>query len=258
MFFRAISKRTIAIAISGFVALALTASFADDLLPQDSPVDAATAPLVETPTVTIPAADTTTVVTEPESATAAETISNSRIANPVQSPAPQIDDSGSSIETITIPTLIDPQPRILLRVPLSMSVDPRAHSYQTSAIHFTDSHTLLACFVGHGVGFDVGTLNALDNMDSENFIVEGDRTPFLRVSGTSGAIAALLRANGGVRIFTSSGAIAGRAFTFSLTALNFASTDSAYCGASKAVSTSVFSPLKIDLGLVKGQGSLKK
>jgi hypothetical protein len=258
MRFRNLSRRTIAIAVAGFFTLALTASFADNLLPQDSPVEANTAPLVDTPTAVIPAADTSTATLPPETSTAAETISNSKVANPVQSPAPKVDNAGSSIETITIPTLIDPQPRITLRVPLSMTVDPRAHSYQTSAIQFADSHILLACFIGHGVGFDVGTLNTLDNLDSDNFIVDGDRTPFLRVSGTSGAIAALLRANGGVRIFTSSGAIAGRAFTFSLTALNFASTDSSYCGASKAVSTSVFSPLKIDLGLVKGQGSLKK
>ena len=257
MWMRDFNKRSVAIGVAGFVLLALTASFADDLVPQDSPIEAATAPLVETPTVTLPATDTSTVVVAEETVTAAESISVSRVANPVQSPAAQIDDLGSAIETITIPTLIEPQPRIVLKVPLSMGVDPRARSYQTGAFQFADRHILLACFVGHGVGFDVGSTNALDNLSTDNFIVEGDRTPFLRVSGTSGAISALLKANGGVRIFTSSGAIAGRAFTISLTALNFASTEASYCGASRATSTSVFTPLQIDLGIVKGGGTLK-
>jgi hypothetical protein len=250
------NKRTVALGVTGFILLALTASFADDLIPQDSPIEATTAPLVETTTVITPP-DTTTVVVEPETQTAAEAISTSRVATPVQSSVPQIDDVDSTEETATVPTLIDPQPKITLKLPLAISIDPRAHSYQTSAIHFASNHILLACFVGHGVGFDVGSFNTLDNLDTENFIVEGDRTPSLRISGTSGAIAALLQANGGVRIFTSNGALAGRAFTFSLTALNSASTDSTYCGASKASSTSVFSPLKIDLGIVKGGGKLK-
>lgn len=251
------NKRTVALGVFGFILLALSASFAADLIPQDSPVEATTAPMVETPTV-ITEPETTTVSAAPETITAAETVSNSRVAIPAQSPSPQVDNVGSKQETITIPTLIEPQPKITLKVPLAISIDPRAHSYQTSAIHFASSHLLLACFVGHGVGFDVGSSNAFDNLHTENFIVEGDRTPFLRVSGTSGAIDALLRANGGVRIFTSSSALAGRAFTFSLTALNFASTDPTYCGASKATSTSVFTPLQIDLGIVKGGGTLKK
>jgi hypothetical protein len=253
---QSLSRKTIALAISGLVAVTLTAAFAADLVPQDSKAEPPTAPIIETETALDSGADTATVLVE--TLTVAESIASSRIAAPSPSPTPSKSaEVESMLDTTTVPVVIDPQPHIRVHIPIAIGVDPRSHSYQLGGIDFSGAAIYLACFSGHGVGFDAGTVNGLDNLSSQNFIVEGDRTPFLKVSGTGAAITALLRANGGVRIFTSNGALAGRAFTFSLTALNSPATNLEYCGASRATSTSVFSPLQIDLGIAKGSGTLK-
>jgi hypothetical protein len=253
---RSLSRKTIALVIAGLVAVTLTAAFAADLVPQDSQAEPPTAPITETETAAEQSVDTATVSVE--SQTVAETIASSRISSP--SPSPTSSKSAeveSKFDTTTVRVLIYPQPHITVHIPLSIGVDPRSHSYQLGGIDFSGAAIYLACFYGHGVGFDAGTSNGLDNVSSQNFLVEGDRTPFLKISGTGAAISALLRANGGVRIFTSSGALSGRTFTLSLTALNSPATNLEYCGASRATSTSVFSPLQIDLGIVKGSGTLK-
>ena len=254
-------KRTIVIALSGVIVLSLSAAFADNLLPQDSIVEAPTAPIDETQTVVDSVAETATVVLAPESQTAAETIGNSQIATPApvaKKSAPTPDETFTAVaETTTVPILINPQPNLTLRMPLSIGVDPRSRSYLMSSIEFRGALIYLACFTGASVVFDIGTTGVLDNFAGDNFIVEGDRTSKLLVSGSGAAIKALLQSSGGMRITSSSGALSGHALTLSLTALNRASTKSEYCGAAKAASTSVFSPLKIDLGITKGQGTLK-
>lgn len=267
--FHSARNRTIAIAIGGLVALTLSASFADDLIPQDSVVEAPTAPLVESPAPSLTPEETTTALAESESVTVAETIGNSPISTPrptpsaTNSPTPRPSattdpDLLAENETPTVDILISPQPRLTLHMPISLGIDPRSRSYLMNSIEFWGTSTYLACFNGYGVGFDVGTAGAIDDFGNDNFIVEGDRTANLRVSGTGAAIKSLLRTPGGIRINSSSGALAGHALSLSLTALTSAATDESYCGASKATSTSVFLPLKIDLGLVKGQGTLKK
>jgi len=259
--YRNLRTKTIVIALSGVVALGLSAAFADNLVPQDSAIEAPTAPIDETQTVVDSLPETPTVVMPPETQTAAQTIGSSPIASPAPSPSPSatVDEkTGEVVDTTTVPVLIDPQPRITLHMPLSVGVDPRSHSYLMSSIEFWGTPIYLACFTGHGVGIDVGSVGVFDNYASDNFIVECDRTPHLAISGTGPAIKALLRSHGGIRIFTSSGSLAGRGVSLSLTALNSAATDQKYCDAAKATSTSVFSPLQIDLGLVKGQGTLKK
>ena len=125
------------------------------------------------------------------------------------------------------------------------------------SIEFWGTSTYLACFSGQDVRFDIGTTGSVDDVDGDNFIVTGDRSGNLRVSGTGAAIKALLRTPGGIRIYSPNGALAGRTFDLSLTALTSASVESSYCGASRAASTSVFSPFQIDLGIVKGGGKLK-
>jgi len=258
-------NRTIAIAIGGLVALTLSAAFADDLIPQDSVIEAPTAPLVESPAPTLAPQETTTVLAESESVTVAQEIGNSPISTPRPTPSATPKPSATTDpdllienETPTVEILISPQPRLTLHMPISLGIDPRSRSYLMNSIEFWGTSTYLACFTGYGVGFDVGTSGAVDDFQNDNFIVEGDRTPNLKISGTGAAIKSLLRTPGGIRINSASGALAGHSLSLSLTALTSAATDQSYCGASKAMSTSVFLPLKIDLGLVKGQGTLKK
>jgi len=258
-------NRTIAIAIGGLVALTLSAAFADDLIPQDSVIEAPTAPLVESPAPTLAPQETTTVLAESESVTVAQEIGNSPISTPRPTPSPTPRPSTTADpdllaenETPTVEILISPQPRLTLHMPISLGIDPRSRSYLMNSIEFWGTSTYLACFTGYGVGFDVGTSGAIDDFQNDNFIVEGDRTPNLKISGTGAAIKSLLRTPGGIRINSASGALSGHSLSLSLTALTSAATDQSYCGASKATSTSVFLPLKIDLGLVKGQGTLKK
>jgi len=256
--FRNIRTRTIAIAIGGLVVLTLSASFADDLIPQDSSTDAPTAPIVETATPTLAPEDTSTVLQESDSVTVAETIANTPISTPRPSARPSVDpDSEIVSDTTTVEILISPQPRLILRVPLSIGIDPRSRSYLMGSIEFSGTNTYLACFSGQGLGFDVGTTGSVDDYESDNFIVTGDRSANLRISGTGAAIKALIRTPGGIRINAPEGALAGRTFSLSLTALTSASVDRSYCGESRATSTSIFSPIKIDLGIVKGSGKLK-
>ena len=263
--FHSARTRTIAIAIGGIVALTLSAAFADDLIPQDSVIEAPTAPLVESPAPTLAPQETTTVLAESESVTVAQEIGNSPISTPRPTPSPTPRPSTTADpdllaenETPTVEILISPQPRLTLHMPISLGIDPRSRSYLMNSIEFWGTSTYLACFTGYGVGFDVGTSGAVDDFQNDDFIVEGDRTPNLKISGTGAAIKSLLRTPGGIRINSASGALSGHSLSLSLTALTSAATDQSYCGASKATSTSVFLPLKIDLGLVKGQGTLKK
>jgi len=251
--------KTIAFAIGGLIALTLSASFADELIPQDSVVEAPTAPYEETLTPIVAPEDTSTVLAVVETVTVAETIGNSPIATPRATPqaSAQMEEELSESETPTVEILITPQPRLTLHMPPAIGIDPRSRSYLMGSIEFWGTSTYLACFTGSGVALDVGTYGAIDDFESENFIVQGDRSQNLMISGTGAAIKALLRTPGGIRIFNSSAGLSGRTFTLALTALTSASVDQSYCGASRAISTSFFSPLKIDLGIVKGSGTLK-
>jgi len=258
--FRNPRTKTNAIAIGGLIALTLSASFADELIPQDSVVEAPTAPYVETLTPTVASEESATVLAEVETVTVAETIGNSPIATPrptARASAAMEEDDLSESETPTVEILISPQPRITLRMPPAIGIDPRSRSHLMNSIEFWGTSTYLACFTGNGVAFDIGSYGALDDFEGENFIVAGDRTPNLKVSGTGAAIKALLRTPGGIRIFSSTAGLANRSFSLSLTALTSAAVDETYCGASRAMSTSIFSPLQIDLGIVKGGGKLK-
>ena len=251
--------KTIAIAIGGLIALTLSASFADELIPQDSVIEAPTAPYVETVTPTVAPDESATVLADVETETVAETIGNSPISTPRASARAlaAMEDETSESETPTVEILISPQPRITLHMPLSVGIDPRSRSHLMNSIEFWGTSTYLACFTGNGVRFDVGSYGASDDFEGDNFIVQGDRSQHVKISGTGAAIKALLRTPGGIRIFSSDAGLAGRTFTLSLTALTSAAVDEAYCGASRATSTSVFSPLQIDLGIVKGGGKLK-
>lgn len=248
--------KTIAFAIGGLIALTLSASFADELIPQDSVVEAPTAPYVETATPILAPEETTTALEVIETVTVAETIANTPISTS-RITAMAEEDELSESETPTVEILISPQPRLTLHLPASIGIDPRSRSHLMNSIEFWGTSTYLACFSGNGVAFDIGTSGALDDFESENFIVTGDRSSKLKVSSTGASIKALLRTPGGIRIYASNGGLANRSFTLSLTALTSPAVDEAYCGASRAASTSIFSPLQIDLGIVKGGGKLK-
>lgn len=160
-------------------------------------------------------------------------------------------------ETIVVPppiVLADDQ-AISYRIPTQVKVDPRSVTALLPGLQFSGGETLLLCVQGSGLRFDGASKGFVDDLASDEFIIEGDLTGSLRLSGSYDQVVAYLNSDSGLRAWSNSGAIAGKVMSLSLVALTGVSVDPGFCGQGKVQSVE-FRAIGLGMNTKKGGGRL--
>lgn len=133
------------------------------------------------------------------------------------------------IEPVAPPVEVAGEQGMQIRVPNSVKVDPRSVTALLPEIQVGGTENLLICLQGSGIRFDSGSKGFGDDIDGDEFKIEGDLTGSLRVSGSRGVVMGFLNSAGGLRVWSNGGAIAGKSWSISAVALTGVSVDEGFC-----------------------------
>lgn len=158
---------------------------------------------------------------------------------------------------------------IYLIAPKAVSVDPRAATTTLPAITVGSSETILLCAFSDKAIFHVPYVPyipvAIDpkkpELGSKNsFLIQGQGSTHLRISGPSYAVMSAFNGGNGMRITSASGAISGSQILLRFVNMSEPTLDGAFCGQSKVSNNRSISvrALGIDLHMVKADVNLKK
>ena len=176
-------------------------------------------------------------------------------------PAPEVLATDEEIElegaTAEVSVYIDEQPQFRMIAPASIPVDPRAKSAFIPRLQFSGAETVLACFNGNGIAFDVAQIRQNDDQNLGDYLIDGDQSSALRISGDIAVVRALINSGNVLFTYSSGAAIASKFFTLSLVALNEPSTDFELCSGARTSTSSVFRALGVAISTKKGGGALK-
>ncbi|MEJ6607526.1 MAG: hypothetical protein QNL07_06345 [Candidatus Planktophila sp.] len=251
-----LASRFIFLTISAGALVLISSAIADELnLISDSVQEEALAP----PEVEVVAISDTSTVTEElimETVTAVVTPEPEPVilAPVVITPEEDIELAGAAAE---VSVYIDDQPQFRMIAPASIPVDPRAKSAFIPRLQFSGAETVLACFNGNGIAFDIAQVRSNDDQNVGDYLIDGDQSSALRISGDIALVRALINSGNGLFTYSAGAAIAAKSFTFSLVALNEPSTDFELCSGARTSTSSVFRALGIAISTKKGGGSLK-
>jgi hypothetical protein len=177
--------------------------------------------------------------------------------------------STASPEPTPIPVHALANQSIYLIAPKAVSVDPRATTTTLPAITVGSSETILLCAFSDKAIFHVPYVPyipvAIDpkkpELGSKNsFLIQGQGTSHLRISGPSYAVMSAFNGGNGMRISSASGAISGSQILLRFVNMSEPTLDGAFCGQSKVSNNRSISvrALGIDLHMVKADVNLKK
>jgi hypothetical protein len=179
------------------------------------------------------------------------------------SPVIPSQDTEITYATTETETVVEAPPPIVLsgnqsistRIASVIKVDPRSVTALLPPVSFAGDESLLLCIEGGGLRFDGFNKGFADEIEEEEFLAQGDLTSSLRISGSYDRVVAYLNSDNGLRIWSNSGALAGKAFMISVVALTGPSVDASFCGQGKSQYVSVQS-IGLGMNTKKGGGRL--
>ena len=182
--------------------------------------------------------ETTTATTLPTSETQTVTStsepSDSESSNDSQ--AQDGDESNSEDEPSPTPPPPPPPPYatgsqdILITMPSSLRVDPRASTVFLPQSSFYSTNTLMICISSSILRFDLGQAGAIDDSDSEYLMLSGDLTNSVIIAGNSALVSSYLNSEKGLRLFRAGAGIAGYGAVFRFVDISEPSLDDTLCG----------------------------
>lgn len=209
-----------------------------------------------TPEVTASAFPSPTVENIP-SPSAEPVVIRPTIENTAPAPLPEPSDSATVVEIPPAPLEI--QPAYTLRIPRSVSVDPRAKSYLFPHIYAAtgdSSHATMVC-ISSSVNFDTRNKQSSQNSEDGADLISGDRSNFLMISASTARVVNLINSWQGLLVYLPNAGIANQSITFQFVAVTRPVIDPAFCSAARSVATTVIRPLGLGQSTVKGSGTLK-
>jgi hypothetical protein len=174
-------------------------------------------------------------------------------------PSQETEVTYATSETETVieapPIVLADNQSISSRIASVIKVDPRSVTALLPPVSFAGEETLLLCVQGGGLRFDGFTKGFADDITEEEFLSEGDLTSSLRMSGSYDRVVAYLNADNGLRIWSNSGALAGKSFSLSVASLTGPSVDPSFCGQGKTQYVFIQS-IGLGMNTKKGGGRL--
>lgn len=164
----------------------------------------------------------------------------------------------STMETETVaqapPIVVAADQTISSRIPSVIKVDPRSVTALLPAIAIAGEETLLLCVQGAGLRFDGLVKGFVDERMEDDFLADGDLTGSLRISGRYDQVVAYLNSDGGLRIWSNSGVVAGKTLSISVVALTGISVEQSFCNEGKSQNVAIQA---VGLGLNTKKGGVR-
>lgn len=253
-----ITSRFLAFTLFAAVISTIAPTLADELSSDPAMLE----PVVqvgESNTSTVIITETATVSPTAEATFSPEPqISRPAIAQPSDEPLTE----GSESATADMPGVpLETQTAYLIRVPVSVAVDPRAvnrfmpHIFAASkdpSVEYT-----MVCINGSGLRFDAKQKGAANNQVEGSELITGDLSGLLIVSAQTERAIELINSYQGLFLTSTGGGISGRSLTIRFVAVSKPVADPAFCGVARSGAVTTLRPLGLDLSTVKGGGTLK-
>jgi hypothetical protein len=205
-------------------------------------------------------------------------------ASPAQSAKPTVEPTVESSAESTVEPTVEPSEKptpkpipvhalanqsMYLIAPKQVSVDPRATTTTLPAITVGSSETLLLCAFSDKAIFHVPYIPyipvAIDPKKPElgsrnSFLIQGQGSSHLRISGPSYAVMSAFNGGNGMRITSSSRAISGGQILLRFVNMSEPSLDGSFCGQGSVSNNRSISirALGIDLQMLKADVNLKR
>lgn len=206
---------------------------------------------IETSTVTtLPSGETTTATTDSQNETSAseglEENSESEAEPTPPPPPPPPHATGSQDMLITMPS--------------SIRVDPRASTVFMPQSSFYSFNTLMACISSATLRFDLGQIGAVDDSEGEGLMLIGDQTNNVIIAGYPTLVNSFINSERGLRIFRTGGSVGAQVAVFRFVDISEPALDEMLCGDGDAGNNRYLQvvPLGLSQNITKAKVGLEK
>jgi hypothetical protein len=184
-------------------------------------------------------------------------------STPTPYASPVLVDTSTIAEMLTVisiketTTPLSVQPKFTIKVPATLTVDPRATTKFVPQIYFSGSEYVLACVTGSGVNLDIAGKRTTSDGTENGHIIVGDMTSALFVSGKTAEVLNLINSANGLFAYTPSGGIADRSVSIELVAMTHPGVKRSFCDSAKSSATLTFRSMGLGMDTTKSGITLK-
>jgi hypothetical protein len=186
-----------------------------------------------------------------------ETITQTVDVIPVDTQSINMAETLTSLSVQETATPITTQPKFSIKIPSSLTVDPRANSKFVPLIAISGSEYVLVCISGNGLNIDVSDKRVNSDNAGDGVVVVGDMTSSLFISGATSVVGAMLNSANGLMFYSNTGGVANRSVKIDLVAMTQPGVKRSYCEAARTSATVSLRSMGLDMGTVKNGITLK-
>ena len=172
-------------------------------------------------------------------------------------------DTSTIAETLTVlsvketTTPLSVQPKFVIKVPATLTIDPRATTKFIPTINLSGSEYVLACINGSGVNLDIAAKRQVSDGTTGGHIIVGDMTTALFVSGKTPDVLNLINSENGLFAYSAGGGLADKSVSIELVAMTNPGVKRTFCDSAKSSATLTFRSMGLEMGTVKSGITLK-
>ena len=186
-----------------------------------------------------------------------ETITETVVVMPIDTQTTNIAETLTSLSVQETATPIAIQPKFSIKIPSSLTVDPRANSKFVPALAISGSEYVLVCISGNGLNIDVLAKRVNSDSADDGVVVVGDMTNSLFISGATDVVGSILNSSNGLMLYSNTGGVANRSVRIDLVAMNKPGVKRSYCEAARTSVTVNLLSMGLEMGTVKNGITLK-
>jgi len=172
-------------------------------------------------------------------------------------------DTSTIAETLTVLSVKDTttplsvQPKFSIKVPATLTIDPRANTKYLPVIDFSGSDFVLACITGNNVNLDIAGKKTVSDVASSGHIIVGDMTSALFISGKTSDVLNLINSENGLFAYTTSGGLTDRSVSIELVAMTNPGVKRTFCDSAKSAAALTFRSMGLGMDTIKSGITLK-
>lgn len=235
--------------VTRFIILSLSALFISQVVPtlaeeQDR--------AVELTDQLAPSPESSTETTDSSSETSSAVL-DGQSESPIPSPS-------STASPISFPARPSQSQGMVIKVPIEISVDPRAQIVRIPEISIAGPEYLLVCINTVNTVVDILTIGAPDNANATNLFIQGDLSSTVTIAAPTMLVNSVFNSSGGAKISALGRNLAGQQIQIGFLATDKQATDSSLCTKILAENrrTILFKALGVGIGMKKGEVTLER